>query len=116
MSEHHLQIEITKALPALLRADVRWTAIDHAAQISPRQGASRKSRGVVRGIADYLFWWPHSRAGAIEIKTKTGRVTDVQAAWAEGWMDAGHRYAVCRSLDEVRAALSVWKISREKIT
>lgn len=113
MSEHKLQVTIAFWLPNLLAPGVRWSSLDHAAKITARQGADRKARGVKRGLPDLLFWWPERNAGAIELKTAKGRISAEQLEFRDHWIMAGFDYALCRSLDDVRATLIRWNISRE---
>lgn len=92
-------------------AHVLWTALDHAAKLSRRQGGERKARGVVRGIPDYLFVLPpEGQAAFIELKSATGRLTPEQRVWREYLLRSGAHHAVCRSLDDVCEALASWGV------
>ncbi len=66
--------------------------------------AIAKHMGLISGAPDFFFV---GRSGAvvIELKSKTGRLSDNQKDWRT-WCEAQNvPYYVCRSLDEVEAAL-----------
>lgn len=78
---------------------------------TPQAGARLKRKGVRAGFPDlYLAaFYGHRRGLFIELKTKTGRLSKNQAAWAEylgnGYSCAGIKYRVCRSLDEFQTGV-----------
>ena len=69
-----------------------------------------KALGVVAGIPDVVVI-AASRVYGLELKTRTGRVSERQKVIAERWRRAGGAYAVARSIDEARAILAAWGIS-----
>lgn len=109
VSEHALQLSVTQYLRLALPADVVWTAVDHAARISPRQGRARKDRGVKKGQPDYRFILPpHGRSAEIELKREGAYQEPEQKAWQAATEAAGGLYAVCRSVDDVTQTLAEW--------
>lgn len=111
MSEHALQLQVTSFLTYAMPAEVPWTAVDHAAKLSPRQAGDRKRRGVKRGQADYRFVLPpHGRSAEIELKIKGSYQEPEQKAWEATTTGAGGLYAVCRSLAEVVDQLTAWGV------
>ena len=67
-----------------------------------------KADGLYPGFPDLLVYGPDALIGHIEVKTPTGAIAETQKrcrAWLEG---LGHKYAVCRSVDDVSAALASW--------
>lgn len=111
MTEHDLQVQITRELLLRLPHDVVFTAIDHAAKLSLRQAAMRKARGVKRGLADYRFVLPpHGRTGEIELKLPGTYQSPEQKAWQASVTGAGGLYAVCRSMAEVEGTLAGWGV------
>ena len=73
-----------------------------------RQMANLKRDGLLIGFPDLIVYGHSGRVGHIEVKTPKGRVTEAQEAvgvWLEQW---GHNYAVCRSVEDVDAALDAW--------
>ncbi len=73
-----------------------------------RKGVFRRkqSRHHVNGVSDILG--VHlGRPVAIEVKSKTGRVSEVQKQFLENFKQAGGIAIVARSIDEVAEALNV---------
>ena len=72
------------------------------------QMANLKRDGLMIGFPDLLVYASGGRIGHIEVKTTKGRHEPSQIAvqcWLEG---LAHHYAVCRSIDDVAAALEAW--------
>ena len=112
MSEHQLQLAVTAYLAVAVPPGVAWSAVDHAAKLSPRQAGQRKARGVKRGQADYRFVLPpHGRSAEIELKIPGGYQSPEQRAWEAAVRDAGGLYMVCRSIPEVEGALRGWGVA-----
>jgi penicillin-binding protein-related factor A (putative recombinase) len=80
---------------------------DSVGIFDPRKGVfrSNKSPHRIRGVADILGIW-RGRPLAIEVKTKTGRVSPHQKAFLEAWEQAGGIGFVARSLEDVTYELS----------
>lgn len=111
VSEHALQLAIAAELALRLPPGVVFTAVDHAAKLSPRQAGERKRRGVKRGQADFRFVLPpDGQSGEIELKADDGRRFAEQRAWEQGVRGAGGLYAVCRSMAEVEGTLAGWGV------
>ena len=77
-----------------------------------------KAEGVVAGVADLILlvpvskpchddagWWYTLHGLCIEMKTKTGRQSPEQKAWAEKVLLKQYEYALCRSLDDFIATV-----------
>ena len=118
MSEHTLQLHATAFLEASMPAEIPWTAVDHAAKLSPRQAGERKRRGVKRGQADYRFVLPPLGLSAeIELKLEGSYQSPEQKAWEAKIKSAGGRYQVCRSLKDIQETLEQWGVRlRAKLT
>lgn len=111
VSEHALQLQVTRELELRMPRDVPFTAVDHAAKLSARQAGDRKRRGVKRGQADYRFVLPPmGRSAEIELKIPKTYQSPEQKAWAEALTSAGALYAVCRSMAEVEGVLAGWGV------
>jgi hypothetical protein len=117
ISEHALQKQIVGYLARALQPPVWWSAIDHAGKLGPRQAAARKARGVKRGIADILIMWrdhytrPHSIW--IELKRPGGGIlSKEQKDFDFDMTRCGSLVFVCRSLEEVEAALDLTQVPR----
>lgn len=110
-SEHELQLAVTEELELRLPKDIPYTAVDHAAKLSQRQGGDRKRRGVKKGQPDYRFILPpHGRTAEIELKIKGTYQSVEQKAWERASLAAGGLYAVCRSMPEVEGTLAGWGV------
>lgn len=73
-----------------------------------RQMNALKADGLYPGFPDLLVYGPNQLIGHIEVKTPKGTVQDTQKrcrAWLEG---LGHKYAICRSVEDAAAALNEW--------
>lgn len=68
-----------------------------------------KRQGVVPGIADILIFWQGGH-GAIELKCGRNKTSPHQDYFADKWQWTGGRYALCRDLDSVVAALKDWGV------
>lgn len=66
-----------------------------------------KRMGVRAGVADLMLKWGGG-VGAIEIKVEGGRQSDSQKEFQADWEALGGRYAVCRSIEDVRETLAEW--------
>jgi hypothetical protein len=97
-------------LARVLRADVTWTAIDHANAKDALTGAIRKARGVKPGLPDYLFL-SNGRAYFIEFKTK-GTLSDNQRAFHADLTAACVPVATCRGEWEVFDQVKAWGLTR----
>lgn len=118
VSEHKLQLSVARYLEAALQPPVWWSAIDHAGKLSPRQAGDRKKRGVKRGIADILIVWqiifPHMLW--IELKRPGGgSLSPEQFAFRQSMAGVGVFVVVCRSIEEVEAALDLAKVPRRRL-
>lgn len=83
---------------ATLGGDARKRAI---------QMANLKRDGLCVGFPDLIVFGPN-RIGFIEVKLEGEYATEQQMA-VEMWLsDLGHKYAVCRSLDDVAETLHKW--------
>lgn len=117
-SEHSLQLEVTRWLITNLGANVAWSAIDHAAKLSERQGGERKRRGVKPGLGDYMFVIPpNGQHAEIEMKrpTKASKQSFLQTGWETKITASGALYVVCRSLPEVIGTLKAWGLVAQNV-
>lgn len=103
-AEDALQIRCKKWLTEALPLEVVWSGIEHAQQMTVRQGAIRKAKGVKRGLPDMLFWWG-GKSVAVELKTPEGRQSEDQRDFMVRFRAAGGIYAVCRSEQDVELVL-----------
>lgn len=67
-----------------------------------------KGLGVLAGVADLTVLWSDGQAGFIELKAGKGRLQDTQKAFRGALAERGHRWAECRSLEDVETTLKQW--------
>ena len=91
--------------------DLLWTHPANEGR-SAQEGAKFKRMGVRAGTPDLLLWWEdkegHPLSGAIELKAKGGSLSYSQKKFHEHCMRIGVRYAIARSVAEVRDTLIAW--------
>lgn len=84
----------------------------------PNQRGTRKgweqglltAMGLRKGVADLCLVLPGGGAGFLELKSKTGSLSKDQRDFRDAVVAAGARYAQCRTLDDVQAALTAWGV------
>jgi hypothetical protein len=72
---------------------------------TPGVAGRLKAMGTIPGVPDLLVWLPESMSFGIELKAGKGRLSADQVQWHSTLSSLGHRVYVCRSIDEVEAAL-----------
>lgn len=84
---------------------------------SKSDGDLFKSLGTRAGFPD-LFFLHEGLAYAIEVKThaKGSKMSTEQIEFRDRWLASGGFYAVCRSIDDAREALSEWRIPTCDVT
>lgn len=103
-------------------------AVPNGGKRSKIEAAIMKSTGVMPGVADLLLFWQREifkserdlcgnsiayylpEHGAIELKAGKNTVTPTQKDFRDKWAGLGGKYALCRSLDDVQAALKMWGV------
>lgn len=73
------------------------------------RGAQLKSRGLKPGVPDILIVY-RSNVYFIELKTKTGKLSQAQIDCHDDLTAAGARIATCRCLPDVAMAFRRWSI------
>jgi hypothetical protein len=106
--EQALQQQVAQYLDIVLKPPAFWTAIAHGGGGLMR-GKINKGMGMKAGIPDILILSPFRQCW-IELKSKKGRLSPAQIEIYQALLAAGCCVGVCRSLDEVRAALLTWQI------
>lgn len=82
-----------------------WTHIPNGGHMSPAMGARRKRMGAKAGAPDIVVWFPGGRSLLIELKADKGRLSKSQMDWRARCQDLAVPYVVCRSVEDVEAAL-----------
>lgn len=96
---------LSKALPI----DAYWTAIDVGRSRNRDEGQLRKARGVKAGIPDFLIVW---RGVTVWLEIKAGQsLSPVQRTTRDALLANGHKWALCRRVEEIETALLAAGIS-----
>jgi hypothetical protein len=82
-------------------------AVPNEGRRSPRTGKRMKDQGLRKGIPDlYLPIKAGGHGGLyVEVKTDKGRVSPEQKTWIEWLSEHGYKAVVCRSVDDILAAV-----------
>jgi hypothetical protein len=72
---------------------------------TPAEAGIAKALGQRAGVPDLLVWLPGGRSFGVELKAGKRLLSPAQQAWHATMAALGHRVAVCRSLEDVQAAL-----------
>ncbi|MGA9874535.1 MAG: hypothetical protein WBQ21_01875 [Solirubrobacteraceae bacterium] len=124
--EDELHEAVARALDILVMPPAEWTTFPAGhAKLPPAVAAKLARLGLKRGIPDILVWHD-GRSCGIELKRPGGvlsktrmvrtkrrgalRLVEGQADVFPRLVAAGMRIAVCRSVDEVLAALRGWGV------
>lgn len=108
--EQQLHFAVADYLNLTLPPDAWWTSVGHGGfALDARTGARMKRAGVKAGVPDILVIH-NGRPLFIELKSPTGRISPEQRAVSEQLEKCGARWAVCRSIENVAWALSVWGV------
>lgn len=102
--EQALQRQVVQFLALALDGNSTFLHVPNGGLRSLSEARRFKEMGVRAGAPDLLVICD-GRAIWLEMKSGTGRVSDVQAAFHEELRRARSPVAVCRSLDDVIAAL-----------
>ncbi len=108
-----LQRQVAGYLSWALPPDCWFTSIAHGSRgggdAAWLRGAIWKGMGARSGVPDLLLV-AQGRALFVELKAPKGRLSEAQMGCHAEIMAAGGQVAVCRSLDDLREALSTWGI------
>lgn len=104
-TEHQEQVAFFKIAALYAVTDPRWSciyAVPNAAKRSPRQGKWMKDEGMKAGVPDICVTVAASGYHGlyIEMKTKTGRLTDSQKMWIDRLKKQGYLALVARGCDD----------------
>ena len=125
MKNHEARLQIVVA--NYLRAVLTGGAFFHSTPNEGKPDAATRlhnQMGRLPGVADLVVNWPTGRTGYIELKVKENplyaiKATTYQSAAQKAFQAlceaSGHPYAVCRTLDDVKAVLADWGVpTRER--
>lgn len=94
-----------------------WLHCPNGEKRNPITGSRLKRMGVRKGVADILLFWCDDefnfQGAAIELKAGKNGLEPDQKQFRNDWINnAGGYYAICRSLDEVKAHLNAWGVPK----
>jgi len=110
VTETQFQIDVADMLRLGVRSEAQWTMFPGGGfQLPPRTGSLMKAMGLQAGWPD-LQMIHEGAAFGLELKMPKGRLSPSQEERFPLLERAGMKIAVCRSIDEVLAALDLWRI------
>lgn len=120
MSRHdeaNLQITIVNYIRSVA-PDLVFFHVPNGGKRSKSEAGRFKAMGVLAGVADLIFWWSdhyETKTGAIEIKTDKGSLQPSQKEFRDRFLSIGGKYALARSIDDVRAIFADWGIKTREV-
>lgn len=73
------------------------------------EGRKLKAMGTLAGVPDWVLVSPAGTIGFVELKCEGGRLSDGQRVFRDEILERGCRWALCRSVDEMRKFLEGWR-------
>lgn len=128
--EQELQIRAAALFRACLMPEVIATAFPAGGGGKVR-GTFLKAMGLLPGCGDHLLMWSEYNSAFarqedplgsypcllwIEFKSKIGRQSPEQKIFEQRCKAIGHGYALCRSIDDVIAALVTYQVPHKRIS
>jgi hypothetical protein len=105
--EQNLQIQVVDFLRIALSPPATFFSVPNGGYRTPREASLMKATGQRAGVPDLWIMWP-GNLGGIELKAPKGVLSEDQMLWREITEANLHRWAVCRSVNEVVATLEDW--------
>lgn len=110
ISEASIHRAVVDYLRAVLPKECRVAAIPNASRRSAQGRATNAVAGLSPGLFDLMIIGSGGRAWFIEVKNEKGRLSPAQEAWRAWFVTSAVPHCVARSVDDVRAALTAWRI------
>lgn len=109
--ENPLQKAVADFLDLALPPPLKWIHVPNGELRDPAAAGKLKAMGVKKGAADVLILgFQGSRFIWIELKSRSGRLSEDQKAWRDWCLSIGAPWFLCRSLEDVRDALESLQI------
>jgi len=106
--EQELQQQVARYLKAAA-PHLEWFHVPNSSgNRGAKLGGILKSMGVKPGVPDLVFILPTGRAGFIELKAGTGKLTESQKDFRDRVTETGAFWAEARSVAEVEDILHRW--------
>ncbi|KAK0332697.1 hypothetical protein LTR94_023850 [Friedmanniomyces endolithicus] len=107
--EYRLQVAVARFL-GVSCPDLLWSHFPAGEARDEITGGKLKAMGLKRGWPDIILCCPDGVLGAIELKAEGGKLSADQKLFAETLEASRGRFALCRSLEDVEAALKAWSV------
>jgi len=109
-SEHHIQCSLVRYLTENARPEIFWATVPNGGLRNQRVAQKLKAEGLKPGVADMFFMLPHGRVAWLELKTRTGQLSDHQHGFKTRCRELGHLWAMARSVEEAIPHLAAWNV------
>lgn len=104
--ERSVQLVVAELLDRCLPPGYRWMHVPNVSGTRTKGENKRlKAEGVKAGAADVLVLTPAGRFIWIELKSADGQLSAAQRGWRDWCQSIGAPWALCRSAEDVVAAL-----------
>jgi len=82
-------------------------AVPNGGSRDAREAVNLKIQGVVAGVSDLLLLTPRNGFGClcIEMKTETGKQSELQVQWQKEAENLGNKYVLCRTFEQFRSEI-----------
>ena len=108
--EEQLQRSVVAYL-LVTRPQCLWYHPPNGGGRSKAEGGVLKAMGVRPGVPDLALVLPEGQAAFIELKAEGRRLSPAQIEFRATAEGLGAKYAVCYSINEVKAALKTWGVT-----
>ena len=106
-SEFEIQVALRRAMKKLA-PKVRLVATPNAGKRTQWEATRAKSEGMSKGFCDLTVIGPAKQIAFVELKTRTGRLSDEQIDWLNYLHNSGFNCGCFRSVASATAALKQW--------
>lgn len=110
MNEDQLHNAVAQYLNMCLYKDIVWYHPPNGGKRNAREAAKFKRMGVLAGVPDLCFILPGGTAAYIELKVEGSYLRPSQKQFKKKAEALGAKFAVCRSIEDVRETLNEWGI------
>ena len=114
-TESFVQRQIIHLLELNAGKGIRWFHVANERQCTARFGARLKGMGVSPGVPDMVIVMSGGQTCWLEVKSKTGKLTDHQKDWHEFLSNSGHRVATIYSIEEAITILKLWGVFKNDL-
>lgn len=104
-SEHNIQTKLIHRLDEMMRPEIVRMAIPNGGLRHPIVGKKLKAEGLLPGSPDLVFALEKAKTLWLEMKTRTGGLSDVQDGVHYKLAELGHTVETAHSVDEAIAIL-----------